>query len=236
MTKPTRPSFRAIIGHTLKHWREARGERQEVVALACRRWGLPWSANVIALIEAGRRHLTAEEFLLLPSALADLGGPATWSELLPPASQDRVQLTPTTDATIEALRQLIEQAEVDRDQFSTPHSRQREAWHETARQQMSPVKSVAVTDSLAVVGQDTVLEIDRKAARALKTTPARIVTAAWRTWKHSLMEERERLLTLAGAGLMPARRAQAVRGRITRTLLQQLKPLVTRRKRARRRR
>jgi hypothetical protein len=219
--------FCALIGHRLKAWREQQGERQETVALSARRWGLPWSANVVALIEAGRRHLTAQEFVLLPAALGDLGGPKSWVELLPDTLSDRIALTPKTETTIEALRQLLASAgtvtEDHRDEFDTPHLRQRQTWREAARE---GVKAVSVSDAVSLAGQDEVLEIDRKAARALRTTARQIVAASWRTWNHSLMEERERQLRLAGQELMAPRRAQAIRGTITRKLLDQLKPLV----------
>ena len=224
-------TFQMIIGQALKQWREQRGERQEVVALAARRWGLAWSANVVALIEAGRRHLTLEEFLLFPSVLADLSGPRSWLELFQP-SAERVAVTPATSTTLDAVLDLVAHAgaisnEGYRMSFDTPRSRQSAAWN-TGTGPSPTAASRRGTYSVSLGVHDTILEIDRKAARKFQTTAPRIVVASIKRWGRSLMEEREQRLARAGHDLASPRRAQALRGSITRTLLEELRPLVAR--------
>ena len=75
-------SFRQAVGAQIRKLREQRGVRQEIVALMARRWGLPWTSATVAQMETGRRHLTAEEWLLLPAVLTRALHPAepyTWA-------------------------------------------------------------------------------------------------------------------------------------------------------------
>jgi len=223
-------TLHAMIGAALRTWREQchdqKGERQEIVALAARRWGLPWSANTVAQIESGRRHLTLEEFFLLPSALSDLGQPVSWTDLLLPPSDTRITVTPLTSTSLTALHHLLERKGLpdpaDRSLFNTPHDRQAEAFADHSSGQKPsvplPVSDVAFS----------VTELERKAARKLKTKAAVIATCAWKLWRHSFTDERERRLVLAGHDLTVPRTAQALRGAITRGLLEELLPLVKR--------
>jgi len=68
-------------------------------------------------------------------------------------------------------------------------------------------------------------EAEQKAARSLRITAAEVSKLARRRWKATLTAERERRLArqLRGKGEPTARARQAMRGRVTRTLLAELR-------------
>src|SRR5205823_23554 len=69
---------------------------------------------------------------------------------------------------------------------------------------------------------------EQKASRRLGVSPEEVARAAGSLWSRSLAEERDaRLLRLAPVGAS-ARTIQALRGHITRTLLQELEPALQR--------
>ena len=83
--KPTQ-SFRHAIGSQIRNLRKQHGVRQEHVAVIACWWGLPWTSNTVGQLETGRRHLTVEEWLLLPTVLTKALNhhpPYTWVDLIP---------------------------------------------------------------------------------------------------------------------------------------------------------
>jgi transcriptional regulator with XRE-family HTH domain len=64
-TPPEAVSLSAIIGAELRIWRETLQLRQDQVAGAARARGVAWSRSTVAAIEAGRRQISLEEFVAL---------------------------------------------------------------------------------------------------------------------------------------------------------------------------
>ena len=85
----------------------------------------------------------------------------------------------------------------------------------------------------AWVEQHMLSEAEEKAARALTVPVEAVVLGAWKAWGCSLTEERERRFAAHPGRTDNARRAQAVRGHLTRALLAELRPLLAGVRRAR---
>ncbi len=62
--------FSAYLGRRLRAIREQQGKFQDEGATVARGFGFRWSRATVAALETGRRHLSVEEFLLLPSVLS----------------------------------------------------------------------------------------------------------------------------------------------------------------------
>src|SRR5215470_12288661 len=71
MDKPL--SLHQVLGRRLRKLRTASGRLQEDVASAARAWGFDWQRGTVAMIELGRRRVTAEELLALPAIARDAG-------------------------------------------------------------------------------------------------------------------------------------------------------------------
>ena len=61
--------FQAVVCRNLRRIRAKLGWRQEDLAHEARARGLSWTANTVTAIEIGRRPVSAEELLLLPTLL-----------------------------------------------------------------------------------------------------------------------------------------------------------------------
>lgn len=218
-------SFRQAVGAQIRKLREQRGVRQEIVALMARRWGLPWTSATVAQMETGRRHLTAEEWLLLPAVLTRTLHPAepyTWADLIPKLMKGQITLTAGAGTDPLALQSLVEKKGVinaeEEDRFDTPYTRHLQAWAEIERQQRQKGRISSAGPPL-----DVITDVDRKAGRSLNVPPGSITQAAHRLWNRSLTEEREFRLVAAGHELSSPRRAQALRGAVTRDLFTELR-------------
>tara|TARA_B100000315_G_scaffold260414_1_gene321566 strand:- start:5501 stop:6271 length:771 start_codon:yes stop_codon:yes gene_type:complete len=228
-SKPSQ-SFRQALGSQIRNLRKQHGVRQEHVALIARRWGLPWTSNTVVQLETGRRHLTVEEWLLLPTVLTQALNPNqsyTWDNLISLlATNAQIALTTETRAYLPDIEQLIRNLGVinpaDEDAFDTPQNRHMQAWSEIETQQRTGnIRKGAVSP-------DVVTTVDIKASRTLNVLPTAIVQAAHRLWKRSLMEERDFRLIATGYEMATPRKMQALRGAMTRELLTELRPQLRR--------
>jgi hypothetical protein len=84
------------VAEQLLRLRKERQARQEDLAFAAQKYGLPWTQATVAAIEKKKRMLTLAEFLLLPLLLSEAdkrGGPRAgarvpdFAELVPPAER-----------------------------------------------------------------------------------------------------------------------------------------------------
>ena len=66
---PQPTPFQTVVRRNLRRIRTKLGWRQEDLAQKARARGLRWTANTVTAIEIGRRPVTAEELLLLPTLL-----------------------------------------------------------------------------------------------------------------------------------------------------------------------
>ena len=212
------------MGARIKALREAAGVRQEELALVARRHGLPWRRVVVAHLETARRHLTAEEWLLLPFVLTEaLNRPCGWDDVIGDAGQ--VALTSDAWCDASALHTLVANGgrldASERLLFSFPHMRRTQQLIdvETTGQRLwggTPAPLDVIEAALVAAAGDAEI----KAARVLRRLPEEVALAALNTWGRSLTGERE--VRLAHRQGEPARRLQALRGHVTRLLLAEL--------------
>jgi transcriptional regulator with XRE-family HTH domain len=183
------------IGGELKRLRESRGVPQGAVANAAYLFGLNWTQSTVAAIEGGRRSLTIGELGHLPTILQVVGIPNVGRVVdLIPDTDERILIWPGHEAPLKSVRWF----------YGTVEEREAAPGYEAKPPGM------------------VITEAERKAARALKTTPARVSQAAQELWHHSLDEERDRL-----TGDLAA--TPQKRGRVTRLLMRDLKRKIRRR-------
>jgi len=218
--------------------REGRGIRQEDVAAAARRLGLPWTRATIAAIELGRRRLSDVELLSLPTVLSRVGVTVSDAEaaLRRPMLRDLVP----ADKTWVALPRgrvradfLAESAFGRRgdprpELFRLQHrdhpavtTDARRAWR-----RVWPDKPFDA-DLMALAEVDALGDTETKVAATLGVTPTMLALIARQRWGRTLTAERDRRLTAQGrGGDADPRTVQALRGHVTRELLDELRPLV----------
>jgi transcriptional regulator with XRE-family HTH domain len=222
----------AAIGSRLKAIRESHALRQGQVAEAARRFGLPWSQATVAAIETGRRRLFLHEALFLPTMLGQL---TAWTSQ--PELRD---LIPSDEGTWI----VIENALVRADSFAEwALSRQCKQTPEILRLQHRYIPIIDADyrrdwrrvwgsekafdpDVMALAISDALGEAETHAAAKFGVTPAMLALAARKRWGRSLTAERDRRLADLGHTGAETRRLQALRGHITRELLEELRPLL----------
>jgi transcriptional regulator with XRE-family HTH domain len=189
------------IGAGLRAFRQTRGLRQDDVARAARQAGVPWTRSVVVALEAGRRYLTIDEFKRLPLVLELLGVAAGEPEarLESHGALAQIEVVPLLRKKARRLGMVV-----------------------------------AVETAPALEGLDTTTahaayraaggDLEQKVARRFKSDPIIVVLVARAAWGRSLTEERDRRVAeQAPAGTSP-RAMQALRGHVTRALLQELAP------------
>ena len=204
-----------LLAQQIRGIRERRRLSQEQLAGLAEDHGLNWKQDTVALIELGRRKLNLEEFLLLPSILD-----ADDNELFPEDCQ--VVLTPTISVGSVAVS-------IKNYQVHDSHLlRVGKQVHKGSAKHKREVMDLEGRGTAAFEHHGKALRnAEVNAARKFGVTPRVIVAAAQRLWKRSLPEERDARLTPAGEGTMPIvgerRTLQALRGHITRQLLNELR-------------
>lgn len=198
------PSITAAVGAAVRALREAQPLTQEQVArLARDQGGFPWTRSTVLAIERGDRALSYPEAALLCVAFG-----VRLEELLP---QGPVELNPGVEVNGSLLRAAL-------------------AKRSPARVTIEPKRKRQTTEERMRVSASGSAEL--KAAKKLGVSPQRIAWHANRLWKRSLTEQRDQLVReKAPLGASP-RSIQAIRGRVTLSLLKDLeadmnKPMLT---------
>jgi hypothetical protein len=220
----------AALGKQLQAFREEHALRQDEVALAARKAGLPWTRIVVRALETGRRELSIDEFARLPSVLRHLGAGEARSARLE-SETDKVALH------VEPLP-LIQRALED--------PAKRRLWDsewERLRQLLGPAPSGAGAGTAAAIAENQAVfasaggDLEQKVARRARLHPLVVARAAYRLWGRSLTEERDARLAGQTAGPIAPRALQGARGHVTRALVAELEPrLAETRQRVRRKR
>jgi len=209
------------IGGELKRRREAaHGVTQEAVAVQAQGYGLRWTRATVAAIELGRQQISLGEFVLLPHILRSVGLTGgrvlgLW-ELLPDTDDD-IDLTGAGEVGVplRIVRGLFQ----------------------------PPAQAGAPSPAVPKRRRPGIGEAERKAARQLGVTPAKVMRAARTLWGMTLTQRRDllvskridllvsqridptRRLDTAGAATPDwPRRLQAIRGHATRELVAALRP------------
>ncbi|MFF7763113.1 helix-turn-helix domain-containing protein [Streptomyces griseorubiginosus] len=211
--------FGIQLGERLQRVREEREATREDIARKARFFGLPWHRPTVGQIEQGKRGVSASELLLLPlvygTPLRDLlpgEGEVTW-------------LSDETAVRGGALRHSLDE---EPEEPSLPGP-----WHvkgvvKQAGQFLEASRKF--TEALpwgAKAGfAASPDEAETKAAKRLNTTPEYVAYAAREAWGRGLAEERDARLAERPDAPATPRAAQAARGHITRTLLDELEPAI----------
>lgn len=207
----------------MKARREKEGLSQDALATRARDFGLNWSRSTVTKLEAGDRDLSAEEFLLLPLLLN-----APLTDLVSGPELEWVSVASEVKVRRRALRQLLTGSDPrDVNPKDYPESR---PW----RRSIAKFAGLDPTDHDAIdrlagqlhgYGRVAYGEAEQKAAGKLGIEPLELLALSYRRWKRSLTAERERVLDkrLDEPGEVKPRSRQAMRGRVTRKLIDELR-------------
>jgi transcriptional regulator with XRE-family HTH domain len=231
-----------LVGARLRQLREAAGLRQEDVAARAREGGLiEWARGTVAMIELGRRRVTLEEFLVLPSILARAGvGDVRLADLV---GEGVALLNPAMSFDAQVVRGFLSgeksqgwrrvTAKPARSALAdSPEAAEAQALWRRWRPSAGPLNDEELQGLILAARGDA----EVAAARQLHTSPLAVAMAARAVWQgHSLTEARERLIAMRTDPMLkfdPAearsatwpRRLQAIRGHATRELIGALKP------------
>lgn len=189
----------ALIGGQIRAMRQRVNATQEDVAARANQFGLGWKRNTVAQLELGLQEPTAGELLLLPLIMSGvLREPVELDDLLD--SGDGQALVTLGGETGVFQKFLV-------------------AIARRAASQIDPGQLVWANSGLVVLDEAT-----EKAARRLGLTSADVHDLALELWRQGLVAERERRLEQRPewADASPRSR-QAMRGQVTRQLLDELR-------------
>lgn len=215
-----------LIGQNIERIRKERRLSQDDAAAIVRRGGLPWSRQVVSGLEAGTRELDVGEFVLLCAAFSVTPGEVLhgaedeWVEVLPRGDDTFVKWEvpgigkyeiPTTSLgrtmPIGDIRALLagdrKAREINR------------KWAEYRQRKDDTVAAVGLAVSAS-------REAEMHAAARLGIDPVDVVKRAHKLWGRSLTEERDNRVARRTDPETSARSLQALRGWITRQLLDEL--------------
>ncbi len=229
-----------ILGAAIREARETRRLRQDDLAAVAREVGLPWTRVTVAAIEIGRRRLTLDEFLLLPAVLNF----TELAELFPMDSW--VGLTKETSVHSTELKYILsgKAGKGHPGNYDTPA--QRKLQNEFPRQQIRDIVQGTVIPKVVEVirrvwpevesgGNEFLIQCEmeakrdaeQKAARRLHVSPFEVALAAQKLWGRSLTAERDRQVAFRETDAAATGRRRAIRGHVTRLLVEEIRPLVT---------
>lgn len=217
MSEEVKPVLlQSVIKDNMRRIRRERGVLQEDVAMAARWVGVMWSSTTVAQIESGTRQLSLDEFLLLPLILH-----CTISDLLFVEDEGQpVKLGYNTILDPEAVTELVspEGPELKDDQIPMLPGLEKNL-NPKIKEAVYFSGLEATLLSYLKVREGARGEAERKAAQTLKFSAVEITALALRLWSRSLTEERD---ARAEEQASEGKETRAVRGHITRALLQEI--------------
>jgi transcriptional regulator with XRE-family HTH domain len=211
-------SLTEAIGGNVRRLRLARRWTQDELAVMLRWSGLPLTQSGVVGIESGSRSIDVEELVILAAVLE-----VSVAELL--SGSGRVRLGTAESDLVSVSAFLSGEIPVEDMPLSTPTTKflaaakQLQALNKKKWPDARPAEIVK-----AERGADGLAE--QKAARTLGVRPFDVSMAAIRLWGVSLTDHRNELVAARTDPDTPARTVQAIRGRITRTLIDEIKPLL----------
>lgn len=224
--------IRVLIGEGVRRVREEAGRAQADVARLADGWyGLAWNRARVASIEAGQKPISVDELAALLCILSELAGRrVTFADLvekrrlvaLAPGRALYSQALPllleshSTADDLAVLADALEAAEIPAP-VGEPTVRP-----VPARARPGPVPRAANPVVPRVIWSNRPDEADRGAAGRLGCSPAAVQAASAALWGSSLAAQRDRLVAERIAPDARPRSRQAVRGLVTRQLVEQL--------------
>jgi len=221
MTNTSEPrTLSAVIGANLRRLREAERLTQDETQRLLRNQGLSLHQSAIVGIEAGTRSVALGELVVIASAFA-----VPVSELM--AGEGPVQLTPDASADLATVGSFL-QGEVDPADFDidSPGATEMANFWRQAKAHMKHVKKIWPDGTPAgIIAAERASDSpsERKAARSLGIPPIDLSIAAFRLWGTSLTDRRNALVADRTDLDTPSRTVQAIRGRVTRELLAEIR-------------
>lgn len=238
MSKRKRPShpqplpLAGLVGPRLRELREAEQMTQDQLAAHLRTNGLSWQRSTVAKVERGERAVSLEELVLL-AMMFD----ARIADLLPPDGE--VALTPRTSVAVSDLAGFLKGGQTNLLRLDSPFQREAvpaaiDAMKRMARRLESRWPKLSWTDFRAAQAA-AVGDAERKGARSIGVDPTELAIAARRLYGRDMPEERDaRIGARLRADAGPAT-IRAVRGHVTRELLEEIKHEIDESKRRARR-
>jgi transcriptional regulator with XRE-family HTH domain len=217
-----------VIGANARRLRESDSLTQDELGTLGRRHGLDFSRSTVAALERGARMLDLGEVALLcfvlGCSLSDLLGGAGLVALSKQASIDASALplliadgpgglkqgairTPGLDEAYDALAAA-------RGRYKVEEKRIRRRWPGATPAEIVRAESGGRGDP------------ETKAARKVGARPFDVSMAALRLWDMSLTERRDSIVAGRITKDTPVRSVQAIRGRVTRDLIDEIRPLL----------
>jgi transcriptional regulator with XRE-family HTH domain len=215
----TTPNVAKVVGQNVQRRRLGLGMRQDELAARLRDgFGLQWTRATVAAVETGRRQVRLDEvptvcaaFLCTPADLFVGDGP--------------VALADGVKAQLPAVRKLMageqDMALVDLG-WKPPRMSREDA--NRLRQRFGVLARLA--DGTVTIGRVLKAkqgEAEQKAARKLGVDAEMVTVAALGLWKRSLTEHRDAIVAETAPADASPRTLQAMRGRVTRELVEELR-------------
>lgn len=241
-------ALRQVVGEAARRVRQAAGARQEDVARHARAWGLAWDDSRIAALERGEKAISAEELALLPLVLSDACRERlTLADLIDPEERIRLSSTVTTPGRV----LLDVYAARDVDQVPVRDLGPPVAVRVAAHMGVTP-KQLATDWERYTTAQERLAELvpdvtegrtaelleaeggaaERKAAARIGESALVVVAMSRLLWGRTLTDERDRIVSERADAGADSERLRALRGRVTRQLVDQLAREIKRREEA----
>jgi hypothetical protein len=207
----TLTTLEQAIGQQMRRLREGAAVRQETIASGAAMWALPWTQATVAAIELGQRGLMLGEFIMLPLVFLEVGihradgTPLQLEDFVPQYVEENMPNVPVVPGGLQMPLKIVRTL--------------LRGGHPSAKdlpQQRPAGPGVA----------------ERKMARKLGCSTTAVMNLAQELWQRTLSEERDARIG-ARAAQLDRRSLQAVRGRVTRALVSELKQIITSRRRRR---
>ncbi len=183
----------AVVGRNVRSLREGTGRTQDLFARELRSVGLPWTRRMLAKAENGEREITLQQIVLLAYAL----GVPLPALLTGPG---RIALTSHASISARGLELMVRGERSRGSDLDTPMKRD---------------------PSTAMEGLIAWEDAEVRAADRLSTTPLEIRMSSARLWGRPFTAERDRRVEALRSEPSPRTR-QALRGHVTRELLEEL--------------
>jgi len=214
-----------VVGARIRALREERGLTQDSMVRGLRALGLDWTRSALAKVETGHRDLVRLPELLVVAAYFKV----TLAELLRTETGEVLELNDRTGIAPRQLRDALGGAPVRitwLHGFEPHDSAAMQEWLSKfdARRARGPTRKEAA--ELMAAAEAAKGETEEVIARRLEVNALDVAVAALRTFGRSLTDEREARVSERGGRVPTARSLQAIRGHITRELIDELKPVL----------
>jgi len=214
------PTLTAVVGANIKRLRDGQGFTQDEAASLLRSSGLDVSRSALAAIERGSgRTLDLGEL-----ALVCIAFDVEISDLL--AGKGRVRVSDSATVTLNGIRRVLtgQSASLRRADVDSPVTRSLDKFS-TLKRQYERLWPGARPAQIVTAERASRGEAESKAAKRLDVSPTTLSVAAFGKWGRSLTDERDARLA-ATPGETEGRTLQALRGHVTRELLDELRSVL----------